>query len=111
MLDKREYIDIESALSRIGGNVALYKKLLKHFLIDNHIDDLCTAIENGNYEDASRFAHTTKGVCANLSLTKLRTVSTNIEANSKSGLDCTAFVPELRQSFEATAQVIMDYAG
>jgi len=109
LIDKKEYIDAESALSRIGKNVALYKKLLKHYLDDSHIEALCSAIENNEPEEIGRISHTIKGVSANLSLTKLRTISTNIETNAKSGLDCTAFIPELRQAFDATEKLILEY--
>ena len=109
MIDKKEYIDSESALSRIGGNVALYKKLLKHYLNDSHIDALCAAIENGDAAETARLAHTIKGVSANLSLSKLRLVSTSIETDAKGGLDCKPYLTELRQAFEQTAQLITEY--
>ena len=110
MIDSKEYMDADNALSRIGGNVALYKKLLIYYLDDNHIDALSNAIDSGNVEDASRLAHTIKGVCANLSLNKLRAVAIKLEACIKEGQDCADLLLELRQTFEETSKVIEDYA-
>ena len=106
-----EYMDVESALKRVGGNVALYKKLLNLFLEENHIDDLCNAIDNGNSEEAGQMAHTIKGVCANLSLAKLRTVAMDIEHKIKGGEDCKESIPELQSTFDKTVEIIKEYMG
>ena len=106
-----EYMDIESALKRVGGNETLYKKLLKLFLDENHIDDLCNAIDSGNNEEAGHMAHTIKGVSANLSLTKLRAVTMDIEQRAKGGEDCKEFMPELRTISDKTIEIITEYVG
>ena len=111
MIDNKEYMDVDNALSRIGGNVALYKKLLNYYLNDNHIDALSAALENGNIEDASRLAHTIKGVCANLSLNKLRAVALELETCIKGGQDHADLLVSLKQTFEETSKVIKDYAS
>ena len=49
-------------------------------LLPVYVDDLCRELENGNREAAFRAAHTLKGVCANLSFTRLmETVSRLME--------------------------------
>ena len=105
-----EYMDVENALKRVGGNVALYKKLLKLFLGENHIDELCEAILSDS-EDAGQIAHTVKGVCANLSLVKLRAVAADIEQKCKGGEQCKESIPELRTTFDETVAVIKEYIG
>ena len=106
-----EYMDTESALKRVGGNTNLYKKLLTLFLAESHINDLCNAVENGSLEEAAQLAHTVKGVCANLSLTKLRTVSADIEAKLKGGEDCKEDLQELKTTSEETVAIIKEYIG
>ena len=109
MSNDANYIDVENALKRVGGNVDLYKKLLRIFLDENNYDALCENIENGNKEEAARLAHTIKGVSANLSLTNLRTVAANIEMESKAGNDCKTLVPELKETFDKTIELLKDY--
>ena len=111
MPNNTDYLDIESALKRVGGNETLYKKLLKLFLADNNVEDLCNAIETGSCEDIARFAHTIKGVGANLSFTKMRTIAADIEVQAKEGNDCKEYLPELRESFEKTLELINEYMG
>ena len=64
-------IDIESALERMMGSVALLERLLGKFLDDPQYPALRTALEAGDMERAVSAAHTLKGVCGNLSMTGL----------------------------------------
>lgn len=102
----KEYIDIEDALKRIGGNEGLYKKLLTRFIEGNYLDLLCAAIDNGDMEEAARAAHTLKGVSANLSLVKVQSVSTELEHAIKEGQDHTGKLDELKQAADATMEQI-----
>ena len=109
MSNDANYIDVENALKRVGGNVDLYKKLLRIFLEENNYDALIENIESGNKEEAARLAHTIKGVSANLSLTNLRATTANIEMESKAGNDCKNLIPELKETFEKTCDLVKDY--
>ena len=109
MSEEKNYLDIEDALKRVGGNEALYKKLLIIFLDDNNAQQLCNAVEIGNNEAAAQLAHTIKGVSANLSLIKLRTLAADIESRVKSGLDAKELLPEFMTTFEKTSELIKDY--
>lgn len=64
-------IDIDAALERFMGSEKLILKTLTLFTADENLNSLCTALENNNAEEAYKAAHTLKGVCGNLSLTKL----------------------------------------
>ena len=108
---KSDYLNIDSALKRVGGNETLYKKLLTHFLNDNHVDVLNEAVEKGDYEIAAQNAHTIKGVSANLSLDNLRQMAADIEAQLKSGQDATALLSELNATFDKTIEYINEYIG
>ena len=100
------YIDLDDALSRIGGNMALYKKLLGRFLEGNHYDELENVLNGGNIEDALRQAHSLKGVSANLSLVKIHAYSIQLELLLKENADYAACLNELKEAFGATAEKI-----
>jgi len=61
-------VDIESGLSRVGGNRTLYLKLLSKFRdeYDNGVQRIREALTAGDREAAVRQAHTIKGVAGNL---------------------------------------------
>ena len=62
--------DYEGVLNRLRSEKMVQKFVLK-FLNDKSHELLVTSMEAGNYEEAFRAAHTIKGVCQNLSFTKL----------------------------------------
>ena len=101
-----EYIDVDGALKRVGGNMDLYKRLLKRFVEGNNLGPLKGAIVNGNPEEAARQAHTVKGVSSNLSLIKIADLSANLEQLIKNGEDHSACLAELEQAYEATVIII-----
>ena len=62
--------DFEDVLSRLRSEKLVQKFVLK-FLNDKSFDLLCSSLEEENYEEAFRASHTIKGVCQNLSFTRL----------------------------------------
>lgn len=60
--------DVDGTLHRFMGNAGLFLKFLGKFKDDKNIALLRESIENKNYEEAFRAAHTLKGVSANLGL-------------------------------------------
>ena len=72
---------LQECYAAMGGNYAdvsarlrsdrLVQKFVIKYLDDPSFDTLCSAMEGKNYEEAFRAAHTIKGVCQNLSFTKL----------------------------------------
>ena len=76
---------IQECYEAIGGNYeevlgrlqseALIRRFTLKFLEDQSYLQLKQALENKNYEDAFRGAHTLKGVCQNLSFDRLYEVS------------------------------------
>lgn len=62
--------DYQDVLSRLRTDSLVQKFMLK-FLDDPSYGNLCAAMESQNREEAFRAAHTIKGVCQNLSFTKL----------------------------------------
>jgi two-component system, sensor histidine kinase and response regulator len=87
-------LDTADALLRVGGNRALYRKLLRQF-----VDEQATALEQvahalaaGDRNTARRFAHTLKGVAGNIGATAVRAASGDLERsiNDGSGDDAVA---------------------
>jgi len=103
-----EFIDVNDALNRIGGNMDLLKRLLKRFLEGTQIDELNQVLQEGNIEEAARIAHTIKGVSANLSLVKLRTVTAELELILKEKLDHSAKLSELTDVYDETVKILSE---
>lgn len=60
--------DVEGTLHRFMGNEALFSKFLLKFRDDKNYAGLEESLEQENYEEAFKYAHTLKGVSANLGL-------------------------------------------
>ncbi|MCL2202288.1 MAG: Hpt domain-containing protein [Oscillospiraceae bacterium] len=105
---KEDFINVEDALRRIGGSMDIYLKLLTKFANGNLLEELESALASGNTEEAARFAHTIKGVAANLSLMKLWAISAELEKDIKEGLDTSAQTASLREAHSITIQIISD---
>ena len=103
-----DYIDVEGALKRIGGNMGLFKKLLGRFVDGKNFDALNEAAQNGNLEEAARLSHTLKGVSSNLSLMKVAALSTEIEQLFKNGSDFSGCLAELKDACAVTDGLIAE---
>ena len=103
-----EYIDVDGALKRVGGNMDLYKRLLGRFSAGSDYQTLSEALESGNMEEAARLAHTIKGVTSNLSLMKIAGLSIQLEQLIKSGSSFESCLEELKQAFETTNSIIAE---
>ena len=67
----------EAVLGRLHSEALIQRFTLK-FLEDQSYLQLKQTLENKNYEDAFRSAHTLKGVCQNLSFDRLYEVSNEL---------------------------------
>ena len=64
-------IELDSTLSRFGGNEALLLKFLKRFPEDPNFSEIGQALKMGDLQGVERAAHTLKGVAGNLGMTGL----------------------------------------
>ena len=71
MADEVVYLNYEDGIKRVMNNAKLYIKLLTKFRTDTNLDELSSALTEGDMEKAQAQAHTIKGVSANLSLSEL----------------------------------------
>ena len=95
-------------------SIKLIEKFIGVFLEDRSFDTLRTEIESGNREQAFRAAHTLKGICANLSFTKLLTSVSQLteelrsEASSVSDTAIELF-KDVERNYKITADAIRIY--
>jgi len=106
-----EYIDVEDAVQRIGGNRDLYKRLLGRFVDGNHFETLADALNSGDAAEAAHLAHTLKGVSANLSLVKVMSITIELEKCIKEGSGCDERLAELRDAYNVTLGLIAGLIG
>ena len=97
-----KYIDQESALKRVGGSAALYKRLLGKFVDGNYQAQLEALLAANDISGATSQAHTIKGVAANLSLLEINVISQKLEMALKNGEPHELLVKELRAATEET---------
>jgi len=85
MAENIVYINVEEGSKRVMNNIKLYVKLLNKFKEDPSLNQLNEALEKSDMTSAQGFAHTLKGLAANLSLTELYKQSVELEAQIKAG--------------------------
>jgi len=83
MADNVVYVNIEEGTKRVMNNAKIFAKLLSKFKNDTSFNELDTAMENGDIENAKINVHTLKGLAANLSLTELFKQSVEMETQLK----------------------------
>jgi HPt (histidine-containing phosphotransfer) domain-containing protein len=106
MADNTVYINFADGVRRVMNNTKLYIKLLGKFKNDTRLDDLETAIAEGDMEKARNSAHTIKGLAANLSLMELYKQSLALETQIKAGAPESAQLNTVKTAFAKTLQEI-----
>ncbi len=117
---------VEECYKDIGGNYqealgrlvspALVEKFIVKFLDDGSYEELCRQMEAGVREDAFKAAHTLKGVCANLSITKLCSSVSELTEELRSGdaevsdMARKLFEP-VKEDYDMTVSTIRSYAS
>lgn len=99
--DKRVF-DYESGMSRFMNKEELLKKFLLKFMDDRSFEHLKEAVNRQDCEQAFKEAHTLKGVAANLSLTELEEISSEVTELLRAGEFSGAVqrMPELERAYE-----------
>lgn len=97
----------DDALGRLRSERLVQKFVLK-FLADGSYDLLCRSLEEENYEEAFRAAHTIKGVCQNLSIDKLQASSSRLCESLRNGYspEADALAEEVRTDYGQTVAAI-----
>ena len=97
----------EDAIGRLRSERLVQKFVLK-FLNDGSYDLLCRSMEEKNYGEAFRAAHTIKGVCQNLSINKLQDSSSRLCEALRNGYtpESDALVQETAADYRQTVDAI-----
>lgn len=102
-------IEVDSALERMMGSEALLERFLTKFLADPNYDRLCRAVADRDEAAALTAAHTLKGVCGNLSMTRLEAlVSQMVELLRGEGelAAAQALLPEVTEACREVREAI-----
>ena len=101
-------IDIESGLSRVGGNEKLYRNLLGKFYNEypDSTKQIKDALAKEDKELGTRLAHTVKGVAGNIGAKDLQAAGADVEAAIKDGN--LENIDELLDTFEQNIKSIMN---
>lgn len=99
--------DYDDVLGRLRSERLVQKFVLK-FLDDGCFATLCRAMEEGALEEAFRAAHTIKGMCQNLSFTRLGDSSSQLTEALRAGKleDGRALLEHVRRDYAETADAI-----
>lgn len=103
--------DYEDAIGRLRSERLVQKFVLK-FLNDGSYDLLCRSLETNNREEAFRAAHTIKGVCQNLGISKLGGSSSRLTEAlraEKQGAEIDRLAEEVHADYQQTAEAIRTF--
>lgn len=76
-------LNFELGLKRVFGNEKFYIKMLRHFLerYPDGVKSICKLIEDKEYENAERAAHSLKGISGNIALELIYDSASEVEKN------------------------------
>ena len=99
-------VDVDSGMERFMGNKDLLMRFLRKFPGDDNYRNIISGLESGDYETAFRAAHTLKGLCGNLSLTKLQgIVSEQTELlRAEKWEEAKALMPQVTEVYNTTIE-------
>ena len=99
--------DYQGVMGRLPSERMVQKFVLK-FLNDGSYDLLLRSMEEGNYAEAFRAAHTIKGVCQNLDFTTLYQSSSQLSEALRNGLspEAPALVEQVKADYTKTVAAI-----
>ena len=101
-------IDVDDALARLMGSQALLERLLGKFAADQNMARLEDAAAAGDADAGFEAAHALKGVCGNLSMTRLFELTSRQCDLFRAGDAAAAFalVSEVRAAYDAVRAAI-----
>ena len=97
----------EDAIGRLRSERLVQKFVLK-FLTDGSYALLCRSMEEQNYEEAFRAAHTIKGMCQNLDFTRLYESSAQLSEALRGGAapDAPSLLERVGEDYRQTVEAI-----
>lgn len=101
-------VDVDTAMERFMGNEALFMRFLKKFTSDPNYGVLKKTMDEKQFEEAFKAAHTFKGLCGNLSLSNLfEVVGKQVEC-LRGGMYAEAeeLMPQVEEEYEKIVKVL-----
>jgi HPt (histidine-containing phosphotransfer) domain-containing protein len=106
-------LDYDSGLARCGGNIGLYRKILRKFCETQAAAPgrIRAALDAGDLVAAEREAHTLKGVAGNIGADAVqataKTVETQIKQEKDTDTGLAALEPPLRELIESLSHILV----
>ncbi len=102
--------DYRDVVNRLRSDRLVQKFVLK-FLDDDSYNLLCRSMAEKKYEDAFRAAHTIKGMCQNLSFTKLLEASSQLSDALRHGWTPEAeyYMKQVTEVYRQTVEAIRKF--
>lgn len=104
--------DYEDVLNRLRSERLVQKFVLK-FLQDGSYDLLVSSMAAEDYGEAFRAAHTIKGICQNLSFTRLYESSSALSEALRGGFtpEAPALAEQVKADYVQVSSVILEFQG
>ena len=104
-------LDVEGALARMGGNTALYGRSLQSYLTDLQMlpDELEELLQRGQFGDAARLLHTSKGLSATMGANAMAQAARTAESLTKdetATLDLAGLGLQIRQAVAVAEEAL-----
>ena len=108
------YIALEGDYNDVIGRLRterLVQKFVLKFLNDPSFDLLCKSLEEKDYGEAFRASHTIKGVCQNLSFTKLYQSSHALTEALRNGWspEAEGLIGQVKADYQQTVDAILAF--
>lgn len=101
--------DYSGALGRLHSE-KLVAKFVLMFLRDGSYELLCRSIDERDYAEAFRAAHTIKGMCQNLSFDKLQESASRLTESLRNGWseEAPVYLEQVKADYQQTAAAIRE---
>ena len=101
-------LDTAAGLRRVGGNQALYLRLLRQFSEGqaDAAERIAAALAAGRREEAERVAHTVRGVAGNIGLGTLHDLATMLEDGLRRGHETGGALVDFSAELDACVQAL-----
>jgi two-component system sensor histidine kinase/response regulator len=106
-------LDRKAGLSRVGGNQALYQKLLRQFVEQQApaVEQIRGALDKKDVALAERLAHTLKGVAGNIGATHVQSAAGALEKAIRDGAPVDRIESAMQQVATMLAPAIAEIRG
>jgi len=103
-----QYMNMETGLARVRGNVKLYKRMLGLFVASDEFAKLEEAIANKDATAAADIAHAIKGMTGNLSLDDIFHISEDLMHKFRANEFDEDSISRYRESLKITFEILED---